>query len=253
MKMLRAMCRSGSSRWANPQAPRWWALPPAGHPDIADAEVYICHHWKDSIMPESSCKSNQEFFSSTLDLDADTMRQPYEVFGATLTATPAAPALPEAPISVNVRVDIGGLCHQVTARGHSGPEAAANLTSAIDALRATFEAPVQPTREQRLRGMLHCALLEAVRASNLALARRLDRAAELVRANAIAPTMAEGIYAVQSQSDPTRQYIVYPDGGGCDCASGQQGGTCKHLMCIDFYRRLVEPDARRETLQGDAR
>lgn len=162
--------------------------------------------------------------------------------------TAAGHPLPEAPVSVNVRLDIAGLCHQVTARGHSGAEAAANLADTLTALRATFKAPPVPDRAAQIAALVACGLRRCVQQGDLPKAQRLLKAEALVLAGAVAPTDCTSVWQVRSQSQNALWHLVTvttdADGResyGCTCqwATYHPETACKHSLSVAMWRKLA--------------
>ena len=143
-----------------------------------------------------------------------------------------APHYAEAPCSMNTHVEVPGLGRvQVTGRGLTPAEAAANLRGQVEALTPT-PAPVQ-TREARLAQLLTCGLAKAAAKQDWALIEKLSKAAALVLSGAVQPGEREGTTAVRSLTTPLAWYTIDEDGrcSGPDAAHRAKEGEayyCKH-------------------------
>lgn len=157
----------------------------------------------------------------------------------------ALPDLPESPCSVNTFIDVDGYGRtQVTGRGWSAEEAAANLKETICATRKAL-APEPPT----VGALLECALRKALAKGDEKLAARATSAAMLVLAGKVLPhTAVVDHYSVQgSQPEPSVVNLHDPDAPGghsCTCKDwtmrNEPGVShcCKHLAAVILYRKV---------------
>lgn len=173
---------------------------------------------------------------------------------------PQAPATsPEALCSMNGYIKIGKhetRSHQVTGRGSTPAEAAANFFGGIDALEAGYAArearakgpspaPVLPSRSQRLASLLACGMAKALAAGDDDRLERLLKAYLLVLKNMVEEIqidkIGQGVYRVRSQTDPAKIYLV--QGRICNCVDHKRhaqetGWYCKHVLAALFVTRL---------------
>lgn len=173
---------------------------------------------------------------------------------------PQAPATsPEALCSMNGYIKIGKhetRSHQVTGRGSTPAEAAANFFGGIDALEAGYAArearatvpppaPVLPSRGERLASLLACGTAKALAASDDDRLERLVKAYLLVVKNLVEEVQIDGIpqgaYRVHSQTVPGTTYVV--QGRICSCQDHKRhaedtGWFCKHALAALFVTRL---------------
>ena len=174
---------------------------------------------------------------------------------ATPAALPQEPSTPEALCSMNGFVKIGRAetrNHQVTGRGATPEEAAANFFGCLDALEAGYAAraqcetppaaPAPPSREARLAQLLTCGLQRAVTKGDMGLVERLSKAAALVLSGAVEPTERAQALAVRSQAHPDTWYTV--EGLCCSCPDwGKHRAEetpyhCKHLLAAWLHKKL---------------
>lgn len=164
-----------------------------------------------------------------------------------LALLPTHPApFPEAPCSTNCYVDfspLGGGRHQITARGNTPAEMAANYRGAVQALEAMYGVEQNETRGDALLPILLDALSKALCRQDMGLAVRLVNAAKLVQAGAVSgPDTFTGAWQVRSQAEP--QHTVYTvTGRTCDCAdarkhAGEEHYCCKHVAACVLTMRL---------------
>ena len=155
----------------------------------------------------------------------------------------ATPTLPEAPCSISMRVPIPGYTDhpQITGRGQTGAEAAAQWQAARDALLALLAPPPTPTREEQLARLLTCGVTKATARGDFALVERLTKAYTIVARGMVEPTAVEGAWAVRSSADVETWYES--DGQRCTCpdAKKHQDDThyrCKHAISVLYFIRL---------------
>ena len=167
-----------------------------------------------------------------------------------LQMTPPA-ALPESPCSVNAYLHIPGIADrvQVTGRGMTAHEAAANLRDLIAETKAVLAppqalpqpAPAIADRTQQIGALLACGLKKATKKGDWTLVERLGKAAALVLSDAVSLGEREGMLAVQSQSHPDHYYEV--DGIACSCPDFEMhvrtpNYYCKHGLAAAMWTRL---------------
>ena len=170
---------------------------------------------------------------------------------------PQGPATPEALCSMNGFVKIGRAetrTHQVTGRGATPEEAAANYFGSLDALEAGYAAraareallPPLPSRTERLSRLLACGLEKTTAKGDWRLVDRLTKAVALVLAGRVVP-MGDGTYQVRSQTEPeTTMYEV--SGRACTCPDSrkheadEQPYRCKHILSYLFVLRLDDQE-----------
>ena len=166
---------------------------------------------------------------------------------------------PEALCSMNGFVKIGKhetRSHQVTGRGATPAEAAANFFGCQDALEAGYAArearatvpppaPVLPSRDERLASLLACGTAKALAASDDDRLERLVKAYLLVAKGMVEEIQIDGVgqgaYWVHSQTDPEKVYAV--QGRACGCQDHKRhaeepGWYCKHVLAALFVTRL---------------
>ena len=158
-------------------------------------------------------------------------------------ATPRPQALSEAPCSINGRIDVDGRCLQVTGRGLTGAEAAANFRATVDALTpapAPAPEPATPSHAAQIATMLACGLQKATDAQDWPLVERLAKAAAIVLSGGVELGERAGMVAVHSQAHPDTWYEV--EAGHCTCPDGQrhQDRACKHRLAAAMWGRLVD-------------
>ena len=163
-------------------------------------------------------------------------------YTAPVALAPGPATLPEALCSMNGYVKIGmaeARNHQVTGRGMTPHEAAANYFGSLDALEAGYAARVArqaapaplASRIQRLSLLLACGLEKAQ--GNTPRIERLLKGAALVLAGCVSQE-PDGAYTVRSQTTPeTTTYHVV--GRLCPCQDAARHGDdstfwCKHAL-----------------------
>ena len=174
---------------------------------------------------------------------------------------PQSPATfsPEALCSMNGFIKIGRhetRSHQVTGRGATPAEAAANFFGCQDALEAGYAArearatvpppaPALPSRDERLASLLACGTAKALAASDDDRLERLVKAYLLVVKSLVEEVQIDGIpqgaYRVHSQTVPGTTYVV--QGRICFCQDHKRhaedtGWFCKHALAALFVTRL---------------
>lgn len=171
------------------------------------------------------------------------------------TAIPQGPArLPEAPCSMNGFVKIGKAdtrSHQVTGRGATPAEAAANYFGCLDALeagyaaRAARQAPLA-SRTQRLSLLLACGLEKAQANDDTQRVERLLKAASLVLADCVSQA-PDGCYDVRSQTEPSKT-VYRVAARACTCLDAMRHAErhaeessfwCKHSLAVLFAVKLL--------------
>jgi hypothetical protein len=156
--------------------------------------------------------------------------------------TPRTPHYTEAPCSMNTFLEVAGIGRvQITGRGCTPAEAAANLRGQVEALLPT-PPPVQ-TREERLAQLLACGLSKASQKGDWNLIEKLSKAAALVLADAVQPGEREGLMTVRSRSNPLTHYEVEQEACSCkDYTCRAKEGTpyyCMHLLSVMMVQRLA--------------
>ena len=156
----------------------------------------------------------------------------------TITHTTTIGNHAEAPCAINARIDVDGRCCQVTGRGATPEEAAANFRGLLAALQP-IPAPVL-SRAERVGPLLACGLAKAAGAQDWALAERLAKAAVLVLSDAVEPGNRAGLVAVRSQTHPETWYEV--EGKHCTCQDAQRHAdrACKHRLAVMMTAKLAE-------------
>ena len=173
---------------------------------------------------------------------------------------PQAPATsPEALCSMNGFVKIGRhetRSHQVTGRGSTPAEAAANFFGCQDALEAGYAARearatipptalTLPSRGERLASLLACGTVKALTAGDDDRLERLMKAYVLVAKDMVEEIkldkVGQGVYRVRSQTDSAMVYTV--QGRICGCQDHKRhaeetGWYCKHVLAALFVTRL---------------
>ncbi len=150
--------------------------------------------------------------------------------------------LPESQCSINGFVKIGRhetRDHQVTGRGQTPEEAAANFFGCVEVLEAGYAAraaraaapPPLASRTQRLGLLLACGMEKAV--GNTPRIERLLKAAALVLAGCVSQE-SDGTYAVRSQTDPETT-VYHVAGRACSCQDAAHHADdstfwCKHTL-----------------------
>ena len=182
-------------------------------------------------------------------MNTQTLPQPTASVNGHLMPPPHTAPVPEARCSMNGYVKIGlaeTRNHQVTGRGNTPEEAAANYFGGVKALEAGYAARAArnatpaplASRTQRLSLLLVKGLTCAASRQDQALVDRISKAAYLVLAGAVEPTERDGAWAVRSQRDPLTWYTV--DGEHCSCpdAGKHPERGCKHFLAVALWQRL---------------
>ncbi len=145
--------------------------------------------------------------------------------------------LPESPCSVNTFIEIEGVGRvQVTSRGFTAVDAAANLRDTIAATRQAL-APQPPT----IGALLEAACIKAIAQQDDGLAAKAVQAALLVLRGAVTPpNVVQGVWLVQGSAE--LPYVVdlhdvdAPGGRSCNCPDwthrngpDKEPHACKHI------------------------
>jgi len=161
------------------------------------------------------------------------------------TTQPAG--LPEAPCSVNAHVDLDGLRVQITGRGLTPEEAAANFRGTLAAMQpAPAPQPPAParSRSEQLGTLLGCWLGKASARQDWALVEKLSRGAALILAEKVQLGHRPGLIVVGSQTHDDQWYEV--EGRQCSCPDyqcharkGMMDHVCHHVAAAALWLRLA--------------
>jgi len=155
--------------------------------------------------------------------------------------------LPEAPCSVNAHVELDGLRVQITGRGLTPAEAAANFRGTLAAMQpapAPDPAPVASSRTEQLSALLISWLGKATARGDWALVEKLSRGAALVLADKVQPGHRPGLVVVESRTHADQWYEV--EGRQCSCPDyqchvrkGEPEHVCHHIAAAALWQRLA--------------
>lgn len=151
------------------------------------------------------------------------------------SASPAVPAFPEAPCSVNAHVELDGLRVQVTGRGATPAEAVAHFRGTLAALQPP---PAPRSLETQVAAILATGLGKAMQAQDYPLVERLAKAAAMVIAGMV-QTEDAGVFLVQSRTHAGQHYRV--EQGVCPCpdATHRPERACCHKLAAAMWSRLA--------------
>ena len=189
-------------------------------------------------------------------MNTQTLPQPPASVNGHLLSPPYNAPVPEALCSMNGYVKIGlaeTRNHQVTGRGNTPEEAAANYFGGVEALEAGYAARAArnatpaplASRTQRLSLLLACGVEKAIGKGDWKLVERLMKAVVLVLAERVVQT-GDGTCQVRSQTEPeTTVYRV--QGRACACQDASQHHTdvsywCKHSLSSLMEMKLKEQE-----------
>ncbi len=150
---------------------------------------------------------------------------------------PIVNTLPEAPVSMNCFVEMDGVGRvQITARGMTAAEAAAQLRAGIEALRPT---PFQ------VKDLLDCAMDKAIAQDNPKIAEIALKAGLLMKAGKVTPpTVIAHHWQVQGSANLPYTVMTHePDadaGWSCSCPAAQHHPEqyCKHYLACRGYAKI---------------
>lgn len=169
-------------------------------------------------------------------------RTPLHPLARVPAAAPAPLPYPEMPCSITAHVDMDGLRVQITGRGPTPADAAAQFRGTLAAMQP---APVtSPSRTAQIAALLTCWLDKAVTRQDWPLVETLSKGAALALAGAVEPGDRVGVVAVRSATHPDTWYEV--EGLTCTCPAYQQHVrkgvpeyACKHRCAAAFVARLT--------------